>query len=43
MRRNMDRIQCGSGGICTFIPEPEPDPKKLPDIRYTGTGYPVVP
>jgi len=24
-------------------PEPEPDTKKRPDIRQTGTGYPVHP
>jgi len=24
-------------------PEPEPDIKKWPDIRPTGTGYPVHP
>jgi len=30
-------------GIIWPEPEPEPDPKKRPDIRPTGTGYPVHP
>jgi len=29
--------------LVPFWPEPEPDIKKWPDIRPTGTGYPVHP
>ena len=29
--------------LIPFWPEPEPDSKKWPDIRPTGTGYPVHP